>query len=320
MSKDYIIEAKGITKAYGKHAVLAGIDLHVKKGAVFALLGPNGAGKTTMVRILSTLLRPDAGKATIAGYDVVHEARQVHSIISLTGQYTAVDEALTGEENLIMIGTLCGMGSRGAKARTTELLAQFDLTGSAKKLAKTYSGGMRRRLDLAMSLVISPQVIFLDEPTTGLDPRSRKVMWEIIAGLTASGTTIFLTTQYLEEADQLADDIAVIDGGVIVARGTPAELKQSVGSQYIELTFAAADQLSKAQALFDDKTLLDPAGHSSLRVITDGSVKAMKTVLDRLYGAAIEPTTVALKEPSMDDVFFALTGKEAPKKEQSDEK
>lgn len=319
MNKEYIIEAKGIKKTYGKQVVLDGIDLKVEKGTIFALLGPNGAGKTTMVRMLSTLIRPSEGSATIAGYDVVAHAHQVHSIISLTGQYAAVDEELTGEENLTMIGILCGLGSKGAKARTIELLTQFDLTASAKKHAKTYSGGMRRRLDLAMSLVISPQVIFLDEPTTGLDPRSRKVMWEIIADLAASGTTIFLTTQYLEEADQLAENIAVIDGGRIVAEGTPAALKQSVGSQYIELTFQEVAQSKKARVLFDKKLLLDTADPTTLRLITNGSVKAMKSVIDSLYHATIEPTTIALKEPSLDDVFFMLTGKKTTK-EQTNEK
>jgi ABC-2 type transport system ATP-binding protein len=220
------IEAIGIAKEYGAQRVLAGVDLRVERGSVFSLLGPNGAGKTTMVRILSTLLRADAGRARVAGFDVVEDQRAVRRAISLTGQYAAVDELQTGEENLRMMGRLAGLGRAASRARASELLTRFDLTGAARRQVVTYSGGMRRRLDLAASLVAQPSVLFLDEPTTGLDPRSRLVMWDVIGDLVDGGVTVFLTTQYLEEADRLADRVAVLDGGRVVAEGTPAELKR----------------------------------------------------------------------------------------------
>ena len=230
MSNDLVIEARGVRKAFGQQTVLAGVDVRVRRGAIFALLGPNGAGKTTMVRICSTLSKPDAGTVTIAGCDVVRQADRVRGLISLTGQYAAVDDLLTGEENIVMIARLCRLGGGEARQRAAELLAKFDLADAARRPVKTYSGGMRRRLDLAVSLITRPQVTFLDEPTTGLDPRSRQVMWAIIRDLADSGVTILLTTQYLEEADQLADRIAVLDGGRVVAEGTAEELKRRVAA------------------------------------------------------------------------------------------
>jgi ABC-2 type transport system ATP-binding protein len=247
------IEAIGIAKSYGALQVLDGVDLRVERGSVFSLLGPNGAGKTTMVRILSTLLRPDAGSARVAGFDVVADQRAVRQAISLTGQYAAVDELQTGEENLRMIGRLAGLGRAAARARAHELLTRFDLTDAARRRVVTYSGGMRRRLDLAASLVTNPSVLFLDEPTTGLDPRSRIVMWDVITGLVDAGATVFLTTQYLEEADRLADRVALLDAGRVVAEGTPAELKRQT-----------AERLSVHTATLDD-VFLALTGHTTTR-------------------------------------------------------
>jgi ABC-2 type transport system ATP-binding protein len=232
---DGVITASGIEKSFKQLKVLDGIDLNVQKGRVFALLGQNGAGKTTTIRILSTLLKPDAGRATIMGYDVVEQPEEVRKVISRTGQYAAVDELLTGAENLLMMGRLYHLSHADARRRTSELLEQFDLADAARRMVKTHSGGMRRRLDLAVSLIATPPILFLDEPTTGLDPRSRLTMWKVITGLLASGVTVFLTTQYLEEADQLADKIAVIDGGKIIAEGTAEELKQQVGVVVVRL-------------------------------------------------------------------------------------
>jgi ABC-2 type transport system ATP-binding protein len=313
MNKTYSITTSQVTKTYGRQTVLAGIDLQVEKGSIFALLGPNGAGKTTMVRVLGTLLQPDSGEAIVEGYDVVHNAAKVREVISLTGQYAAVEELLTGKENLKMIGRLCGLDNKQIKARTDTLLAQFDLEASANKLAKTYSGGMRRKLDLAMSLIASPDVIFLDEPTTGLDPRSRKAMWDIITSLSVSGVTIFLTTQYLEEADQLANRVALIDEGKIVAEGTPGELKKRIGSQYIEVAFETAGDLDTAYALFSPTEATKHTDSTSLRIVTDGSVIAIAKALERVGSSGVSSTAVSLKEPSLDDVFFALTGKQTTK-------
>ncbi len=248
MSAQRVIEIVGLEKRYGPNTVLAGIDLGVDQGSVFALLGPNGAGKTTMVRILATLTRADAGEIRVGGFDVVHDRRAVRRIISLTGQFTAVDEAQTGAENLTMMARLSGLPSAPAHARANELLAQFDLTEAGRRRVGTYSGGMRRRLDLAASLVASPSVIFLDEPTTGLDPRGRAATWDLITSLAASGITIFLTTQYLEEADRLADHIALLDRGRVVAAGTSSELKSLISDQRLDITlidaasFAAVDR------------------------------------------------------------------------------
>jgi len=241
------IAVTGLRKSYGEHMVLDGIDLTVQQGTVFALLGPNGAGKTTTVQILSTLIHADAGQAALAGYDLNTEPSRIREVIGVTGQYSAVDKLLTGRENLMLMADLFHLGRVRAKARAEELLEQFDLTEAADKLASTYSGGMQRKLDLAMTLVSDPQIIFLDEPTTGLDPRSRRVMWQIVKDLTRSGVTLFLTTQYLDEADQLADQIALLDHGTLIAQGTPDELKRMIPGGHIRLRFNDAGTLSKAR-------------------------------------------------------------------------
>ncbi len=255
----YAIEAHGLVKRFGKTTALAGVDLTARTGSVLGLLGPNGAGKTTAVRILATLLRPDAGSATVSGYDVVRDAHQVRQLIGLTGQYASVDEGLSGTNNLIMIGRLLGLSRPSARARAAELLARFELTDAAGRAAKTYSGGMRRRLDLAASLVGRPRVLYLDEPTTGLDPHSRNEVWGMMRQLVADGTTVLLTTQYLEEADQLAHDIVVIDHGTVIATGTPDELKASAGRQVLEVTPASRADLSAAAELLERLTGATPA-------------------------------------------------------------
>ena len=306
---DYVIVAKGLTKAYGPNQVLRGIDLKVKRGTMLALLGPNGAGKTTTVRILSTLLKYDAGQVTIEGYDIAKDADKVRSVIGLTGQSAAVDELLTGRENLVMMGRLYRLTKASASARASELLDDFDLVAAADRPAKTYSGGMRRRLDLAVSLIATPPVIFLDEPTTGLDPRSRLSMWAIIKKLLADGTTILLTTQYLEEADQLADQIVVIDGGKVIAEGTSAELKSKVGKDRLELVFSSAKSLQAAQAaLGNDIIAVNDKDHSATLVITDTNTD-VKHVLDTLVAAQVSLQSMAVHKPTLDDVFLSLTGK-----------
>ena len=297
------IDVLGLRKAYGQSVVLDDVDLAVEAGTVTALLGPNGAGKTTTVHILSTLVRPDGGTAMVNGCDVVRDPAGVRAAIGLTGQFSAVDTLLTGEENLLLMGRLRHLGSAGAKRRAAELLEQFDLVESARKPLSTYSGGMRRRLDLAMTLVAAPTVIFLDEPTTGLDPRSRHTMWEIVRGLVAEGTTVLLTTQYLEEADELADRVAVLDGGRIVANDTPAELKRLVPGGHIRLQFADAVTLTAAAGRLEESELDESA--LSLTVPSRG-VDSLRTVLDRLDG--IEITDLSTHTPTLDDVFFALTG------------
>ncbi len=281
------IEVKGLHKSFGTQRVLTGIDLSVPAGTVFALLGPNGAGKTTLINILSTLVVPDSGSASVAGHDVVTDADGVRASISLTGQSAAVDEVLTGEENLRMMARLSGYPAADARRRAQELIERFDLAEAARRRVKTYSGGMRRRLDLAISLVATPPVIFLDEPTTGLDTRSRQTLWDFILGLAAQGITILLTTQYLDEADQLADRIAVIDNGVVVADGTPAELKARIGGDVVELRGA------------DDEVLRE--------LSTDGSVHALRAAIDELDAAAVPDAHVSIRKPSLDDVFLALT-------------
>ncbi len=283
----HAIEVKGLRKRFGSQIVLDGIDLAVETGTIFALLGPNGAGKTTLINILSTLVAPDEGTAKVAGRDVVKEKDDVKRAISLTGQFAAVDEALTAEENLNMIGRLSGFSSREARARTADLLKRFDLTASAKKRVKTYSGGMRRRVDLAISLVADRPVLFLDEPTTGLDTISRRALWEIILDLKKQGITVFLTTQYLEEADQLADRIAVIAGGRVVANGTAGELKARVGGEVLELIGG------------DDGVLRT--------VPIDGSIQDVRRTLNELALLYPQDTRVAIRKPSLDDVFVALT-------------
>lgn len=279
-----MIAVRGVSKSFGRTEVLRDLDLTVERGSVFALLGPNGAGKTTLINILSTLVSPDSGTATVAGFDVVTQREQVKRSISVTGQSAAVDEVLTGEENLRMMGRLSGLSSSESARRATELLERFELVDAARKRVKTYSGGMRRRLDLGISLLLTPPVVFLDEPTTGLDTRSRQDLWDVIRTLAAGGTTILLTTQYLEEADQLADRIAVLEHGQIVAEGTPAELKARVGGEVLALH--------------------DVNGEIVSEVATDGTVAGLRRALASLDDGA----NVSLRRPSLDDVFLAVTG------------
>lgn len=304
-----VIQAKNLKKSYGKTEVLKGISLQVERGTMLALLGPNGAGKTTTVRILSTLLHFDGGTATIEGHDIVKDADQVRSVIGLTGQSAAVDELLTGRENLVMMGRLYRLTKASAKARAEELLKDFDLVEAADRPAKTYSGGMRRRLDLAVSLIATPPVIFLDEPTTGLDPRSRQAMWDIIKDLLAKGTTILLTTQYLEEADQLANNIIVIDGGKVIAEGSPKQLKSKLGNDRLELSFKDASALARAtKALGKAIVDTDDKEHTVSIVVKDTN-KDVKHVLDVLSKEKINVESLAVHKPTLDDVFISLTGK-----------
>jgi ABC-2 type transport system ATP-binding protein len=300
------VTARGVRKSYGEHRVLDDVDLTVAQGTIYALLGPNGAGKTTMVRILSTLIRADAGDIRVAGYDVASEADGVRGLIGVTGQFSAVDNLLTGAENLRLMADLRHLGRRAGSRRVTELLEQFDLADAAGKLLSTYSGGMRRRLDLAMTLVGNPRLIFLDEPTTGLDPRSRRTMWQIIGELAADGVTIFLTTQYLDEADQLADRITVLDHGRIVADGTPAELKRRIPGGRIELRFADPEALSQAAVLL--RAERPDQEQLALQVPGDGTVASLRTLLGQLDSAGIEVENLSIHTPDLDDVFFAVTG------------
>lgn len=317
---EYAITTRGIKKSYGNLKVLDGIDLKVKRGTIQALLGPNGAGKTTTVKILATLLDADGGEATIEGYDVFKQADQVRTQIGLTGQYAAVDEYLTGRENLQMMGRLYHLSREDTKRRTDELLEQFDLVEAADRTAKTYSGGMRRRLDLATSLIATPPVIFLDEPTTGLDPRSRMAMWDIIKRLVDHGSTILLTTQYLEEADQLADRIAVIDGGKVIAEGTADELKSKVGKERIELTFATPADYKKAKEALKSKSLMSDDKRNVLSVPNDSGVRKLKEVLEKLENAKVKTEGMSLHKPTLDDVFMQLTGHQASTAEDDEEK
>ena len=300
------VAATGLRKSYGDKVVLDGIDLHVAEGTIFALLGPNGAGKTTIVQILSTLLDADAGDVRVAGHDLARAPEAVRTAIGVTGQFSAVDNLLTGEENLRLMADLNHLEREEGRRRATRLLEQFDLVDAAGQPAQTYSGGMRRRLDLAMTLVGDPRLIFLDEPTTGLDPRSRREMWHRIRELAAAGTTIFLTTQYLEEADQLADRIAVLDGGRLVAEGSPDELKRRIPGGHVRLQFADADALAAATAVLDEA----PADVQtlSLQVPNDGSLDALRTLIDRLDAAAVAVDGLSVHTPDLDDVFLALTG------------
>jgi ABC-2 type transport system ATP-binding protein len=303
------ITATGLRKSYGEKLVLDGIDLQVAEGSIFALLGPNGAGKTTTVQILSTLIRADGGQIAVAGHDPARDPDAVRDAIGVTGQFSAVDNLLTGEENLMLMARLRHLGKATARRRVTGLLEQFDLTEAARQPVSTYSGGMRRRLDLAMTLVGDPRIIFLDEPTTGLDPRSRRTMWQIIRDLVASGVTLFLTTQYLEEADQLADRIALLDHGRIIAEGTPDQLKRLVPGGHISLQFTDPAQLDRAAGVFaggqrDDNAL-------TLQVPGDGGIGSLRALLDQIDYNLLDVTALQVHTPDLDDVFLTLTGQPA---------
>ena len=307
------IRASGLRTSFGDTLVLDGIDLQVSAGTVFALLGPNGAGKTTTVHILTTLIGADAGEVRVAGHDLAGEPDDVRAAIGVTGQLTAVDNLLTGEENLLLMADLRHLERFEGRRRAGELLERFDLAEVARKPAGTYSGGMRRKLDLAMGLIGDPRIVFLDEPTTGLDPRSRRTMWQLIRDLAAGGVTVFLTTQYLEEADELADRIALLDHGRLVAEGTPDELKRRIPGGHIRLQFAYPDGLEAAagslgEAVRDDEAL-------TLQVPSDGSVKSLRALLDRLEGASVEVDSLSVHTPDLDDVFLTLTGQPDKDKE-----
>ena len=300
------ISAVGLRKSFGDKTVLEGVDLTVHEGTVFALLGPNGAGKTTIVRILSTLIDADDGEARIAGHDVRHNAERVRAAIGVTGQFSAVDDMLTGAENMRLMADLRHLGREAGAARVGELLERFDLTEAADRPASIYSGGMRRRLDLAMTLVGSPRVIFLDEPTTGLDPRSRRTMWDSIRALVAAGVTIFLTTQYLDEADELADQIAVLDRGRIVAQGSPDQLKALIPGGHVQLEFATPEALRSATAVLDGA--VGEEGKLVLRISNDGSVASLRRLLATLDEQQVDVDRLSTHTPDLDDVFFAVTG------------
>ena len=313
MVNGYPIQAEGLVKTFGKTRALDALDLYVEEGSLLALLGPNGAGKTTAVRIFTTLLIPDGGHATVAGFDVVKEPTRIRSQIGLAGQNVAVDEYLTGLENLEMIGRLYHLSGRDARNRALELLVQFDLTDAAGRIAKTYSGGMRRRLDLAAALVTLPPVLFLDEPTTGLDPRSRRQMWDVIRTLVAEGSTILLTTQYLEEADELASRIAVVDAGRVIAEGTSDELKGRVGGDRIEITVARDPDLTRAIELARadlGEVSIDPAQRRVSGPAREGA-GPLATIVRDFDAARIDIADLRLRRPSLDDVFLTLTGRQA---------
>lgn len=309
METKYAIKTKGLTKSFGKLKVLKDINLQIERGSILALLGPNGAGKTTTIKILSTLLIPDGGSAAVNGFDVVKQPTKVRASIGLTGQFAAVDEYLTGAENLHMMGRLYRLSNADTRRRTKELLKQFDLVDAAKRPTKTYSGGMKRRIDLAMSLIASPPIVFLDEPTTGLDPRSRLTMWEIIKKLAAEGTTILLTTQYMEEADHLADRIVVIDHGKVIAEGTSDQLKAKIGSDHLEISIAKKSAYEKAKQIISGKTVKTDDDRRTISVATQGGVRRLNEVLRQLEEAKIEIESVSLHRPTLDDVFLRLTGR-----------
>jgi oleandomycin transport system ATP-binding protein len=304
------IEAEGLVRTFGEVRALDGIDMVAREGTVFGLLGPNGAGKTTAIRVLSTLLRPDAGRAVVGGYDVVREPAKVRGLIGLTGQFAAVDELLSGQENLYMIGRLLGMPGSAARARATELLESFDLADAATKYVKTYSGGMRRRLDLAASLVGRPRFLYLDEPTTGLDPRSRLELWKMIRALVAQGTTVLLTTQYLEEADRLADEIVVIDHGKVIAAGTPQQLKTRVGGQVLQAQPADPADLPETQKILAGFAEDEDGTHSDGQLVSVriNDRSALGQAVRRLDDAGIAVDDLSMRRPSLDEVFLAVTG------------
>src|SRR5437660_7791411 len=314
MVVDHAVHAEGLVKNFGRVRALDGLNLHVDEGSLLALLGPNGAGKTTAVRIFTTLLKPDGGQARVAGFDVVKEPDRIKAHIGLAGQTVAIDEFMTGQENLEMIGRLYHLSGRDAKRRSLELLVQFDLTDAANRSAKTYSGGMRRRLDLAASLVILPPVLFLDEPTTGLDPRSRRQMWGIISTLVAEGSTILLTTQYLEEADELANRIAVVDAGRVIAEGTSDELKDRVGGNRIEIAVAKDADLARAAEVarrhFSSEVNVDPTQRRISAPSKNGTSQLAGLVRD-FDGAGVDIVDLQLHRPRLDDLFLTLTGHQA---------
>jgi ABC-2 type transport system ATP-binding protein len=312
------IEAVGLVKSFGETRAVDGVDLAVRRGSVYGVLGPNGAGKTTTIRMLATLLRPDAGSARVLGHDIVREGHAVRGLVSLTGQLASVDEDLTGNENLILLGRLLGLNRSAAKTRAGELLEAFGLADAAGRLVKHYSGGMRRRLDLAASIVVTPELMFLDEPTTGLDPRSRNQVWEIIRTLVAEGTTILLCTQYLDEADQLADGIAVIDHGKVIAEGTPTQLKASVGSGALHVRLLDPEQRPEAERVLEqalDAVHLE-ADPAALSAACADATRAAEAVAE-LARAGVQIADFSLGQPSLDEVFLALTGH--PAEEQSPE-
>ena len=301
----YAVKAEGLRKAFGSTPVLDGVDLAVATGSIVALLGPNGAGKTTLIRILATLIRPDAGTATVAGHDLLADPVGVRRSISLTGQHAAVDDFLTGEENMRMMARLLRLSPSAARARSAELLAEFGLSAARSRRVKTYSGGMRRRLDLAIAMIARPPVLFLDEPTTGLDPRSREQLWGTVRGLAADGVTVLLTTQYLEEADHLADVIALLDHGAIIAQGTADELKSSLGGEVVRLEFA--DQAGLHRALDSVAAIGKDERLRTIEVGTDGSATSVYELLGRLAAAGAPAARVSVDRPSLDDVFLSLT-------------
>jgi ABC-2 type transport system ATP-binding protein len=321
MSETLAIEAHGLAKTYGTTRALDGLDLEVQRGAILGMLGPNGAGKTTTVRVLTTLLRPDRGSARVAGFDLLTEPDQVRTKIGLTGQYTALDEYLTGRANLIMIGQLGRLSGRDARARASELLARFDLTDAADRGVKTYSGGMRRRLDLAASLITRPEILFLDEPTTGLDLPSRLATWDSVRELAADGTTVLLTTQYLDEAEQLANRIAVVDRGQVIAEGTPADLKAKIGGERIRVTVAAGSDLSDAASVLARHADELPRVEQASRVIdaaVTSAARQLPAIVRDLDAAGVLLDDLAIRHPSLDDVFLTLTGNMADLDETGD--